>query len=123
MFRSVQFRASRALLRRKWKTEPCTLLVPLLVTRVTWLPMFKPYSALKEFVTTRYSRMPSTPSEFSLELEAPVLCKSFMMVPSMVKRLERVGAPLLLNWMPFRVPAVLAARFSDTPGCASVRSL
>src|SRR5438093_1912661 len=59
---SKKFRASRALLRRYSNTSPCHSFVPLLLTRIIWLPIAIPYSALKALVTTLYLRIPSTPS-------------------------------------------------------------
>ena len=46
--------------------------MPLLLTITIWLPMAMPYSALKELVMMRNSRMPSTPwVELLIEAEVP----------------------------------------------------
>jgi len=46
--------------------------VPPFVTITTWLPIVMPYSALKELVITRYSRIPSIPSVLpSCEADVP----------------------------------------------------
>ncbi len=71
-----------------------------------WLPMVMPYSALNELVTTRYSRIPSTP-RVELLTDADVAPgRVTTLAPSNKKLLERSGAPLLLNQVP-EVPGEL----------------
>ena len=53
--------------------------MPLLLTRTVWLPIVIPYSALKLFVTTLYSRIPSTPNV----LPVPDAALTHMCLPKM----------------------------------------
>src|SRR5438093_5764403 len=94
---SKKFRASRALLRRYSNTSPCHSFVPLLLTRIIWLPIAIPYSALKALVTTLYLRIPSTPSVVPASEAVDAPCSFTINAPSRVKLFDRIGAPLALN--------------------------
>ena len=82
-----------------------------------------PYSALKAFVTTRNSWIPSTPRVFPEDAVATVLPeKEFNRAPSRVELLDASGAPLLLKRVPSILPPPVAMRLVWTPGWSSARS-
>ena len=104
------------------KIDPCHWFAPLLaLTITTWLPIVCPYSALNEFVTTLYSRMPSRPSVVpAAEIAAPPMSE-FIGAPSIVKLFDRIGAPLAVNQTPDMPPTEFL--FWETPACIRLRSM
>src|ERR1700674_1262115 len=109
--------ASSLSFRRYSNASPCHWLVPPLLVMTVWLPIVTPYSAPNMSVTTRYSRMPSTPSVFPPGEAELAPCWFTRLVPSSVMLFERRGAPLLLIQVPF-VPLLISPTFTalETPG-------
>ncbi len=93
--RSLKYElASSAVLRRNSYTVPCSPFVPVRVTRSTWPPAVRPYSALALLVMTRNSWRASG---FTGELVSSPrgITGSEMSMPSWVVVMPRPRSPLM----------------------------